>query len=472
MSFDGKLRRYLLNLDRPRVRTIDAPAIRAHFLARVRSLGERGERIYDAWSKHLEHMARFIERVPTFEAPTDPAGAQAWALRCIEAWTGVEEVPAIERGELERITEDCELDQGVPAYALENRLVRDHEEPQLTRLGRVFLRLWGREGVRWLLTVEIAQSRGNTDPFRVSREPLSQLVVNGEIAALYDEDELAHFELARETRQRLVELDVVYPQFGGGTEPELRSYALNRAMEDIVRRAIEPGPWQAMIVAILEDEHAEIVSGGRAVSAAIDTTRLIAHEVRNALVPVRHQIDAIGKQAGSSERLDAARRGVVRVLDFVDQMVATSELVDEEARLVPLRQLVDEAIAHLDDNGGRVEIREATAIALRVPRGQLVRVVVEVIRNALQAQATGRICVSIGRSASGASIVVDDAGPGVAPEDRPRIFDDGFTTRPGGTGFGLALARKIVTDLRGTIRYEDSDLGGARLVIELPSASP
>ena len=67
---------------------------------------------------------------------------------------------------------------------------------------------------------------------------------------------------------------------------------------------------------------------------------------------------------------------------------------------------------------------------------------------------------------------VDDAGPGVPESDRDRVFDDGFTTRPGGSGFGLAFVRRVVeTDLAGSVSCEPSDLGGARFVVTLPEAA-
>ena len=71
--------------------------------------------------------------------------------------------------------------------------------------------------------------------------------------------------------------------------------------------------------------------------------------------------------------------------------------------------------------------------------------------------------------ADGASIVVEDDGPGVAPEKRERIFDPYFTTKADGTGLGLAIVKKIVVEHGGTIDVGESALGGASFVIRLPS---
>jgi signal transduction histidine kinase len=68
------------------------------------------------------------------------------------------------------------------------------------------------------------------------------------------------------------------------------------------------------------------------------------------------------------------------------------------------------------------------------------------------------------------ALVVEDTGPGIASEEREKIFTPYFTTKheSGGTGLGLAIAHRIVSDHGGRIAVTDSTLGGARFVIELP----
>ena len=70
---------------------------------------------------------------------------------------------------------------------------------------------------------------------------------------------------------------------------------------------------------------------------------MIAHEVRNALVPARIQLDAARgsiPEPHLASRIDAARRGVVRVLTFVEEMVAANELVAELVTVCELGELV------------------------------------------------------------------------------------------------------------------------------------
>jgi len=70
-------------------------------------------------------------------------------------------------------------------------------------------------------------------------------------------------------------------------------------------------------------------------------------------------------------------------------------------------------------------------------------------------------------------LTVTDNGPGVPPELRAQIFEPFHSTKGhGGTGLGLAVARKIVTELGGTIELQNPPDGGAEFVVRLPTHSP
>jgi len=71
-------------------------------------------------------------------------------------------------------------------------------------------------------------------------------------------------------------------------------------------------------------------------------------------------------------------------------------------------------------------------------------------------------------------VMVDDDGPGIPPAERERVFDRfhrsdaGRARASGGAGLGLAIARAIVESHGGSIRAEESPLGGARVSFDLP----
>jgi signal transduction histidine kinase len=108
------------------------------------------------------------------------------------------------------------------------------------------------------------------------------------------------------------------------------------------------------------------------------------------------------------------------------------------------------------------------------------RVVLNLVLNAAQfAGPSGRVRVEIrspGECAappgteirSPACLSVSDSGPGVDPDDLPRIFDPFYTNRPGGSGLGLALVHRAVEAHQGTILVGRAPEGGAEFTILLP----
>ena len=127
------------------------------------------------------------------------------------------------------------------------------------------------------------------------------------------------------------------------------------------------------------------------------------------------------------------------------------------------------------------------AVAITAERRRLLRVLVNLVHNALKfSPQGGTIWVSVqaeagkytdgeslGMSSSQATIQVADEGPGIAPEDLPHLFEM-FCRRkdPGdiriGRGLGLHFCRLVVTAHRGKIQAENRSSGGAVFTVELP----
>ncbi len=125
----------------------------------------------------------------------------------------------------------------------------------------------------------------------------------------------------------------------------------------------------------------------------------------------------------------------------------------------------------------------ADRIVLDVPEGlpdvlvdlrQMARALRNVIDNALNYAPGGAVVIAASESGSAVRLTVTDTGPGVAEQERVVVFDKLYRGRGAapGTGMGLAIAKEVVALHGGRIWIEDAVPHGARVVIELPVATP
>jgi two-component system OmpR family sensor kinase/two-component system sensor histidine kinase QseC len=83
------------------------------------------------------------------------------------------------------------------------------------------------------------------------------------------------------------------------------------------------------------------------------------------------------------------------------------------------------------------------------------------------------VLVRVAAAPQGAELVVDDAGPGIPPAERERVFDRFYRRNPSaseGSGLGLAIVRTVATRHGATVALGDSPLGGLRATVHFPGA--
>jgi PAS domain S-box-containing protein len=207
----------------------------------------------------------------------------------------------------------------------------------------------------------------------------------------------------------------------------------------------------------------------------------VAHEVKNPLNSMRLWLENLKESLSSDQEIpqqavkvldseiDRLDRVVKRFLDFTRPI----ELRLEETNLAELLTEVV-AIARPQLESARVEA--LTQLRDDIPPvlldRQLIRQAVHnLVLNAIEAMPNGgQLTVTLNRRGEMAEVSVADTGKGIAPEHRARIFQLFFTTRPAGSGIGLANTFRIVQLHNGSIDF-DSEVGqGTRFRIELPLA--
>ncbi len=209
----------------------------------------------------------------------------------------------------------------------------------------------------------------------------------------------------------------------------------------------------------------------------------VAHEVKNPLNSMRLWLenlkeslpadsDGSAKQAvqvldKEIDRLDAV---VKRFLDFTRPM---------EVRLEPtqLSELLKEVLEIAQPQLQKANIHVAQLLPIDVPevyvdRALLKQAVLNLVLNAGESMSGGgQLRLMLTRRGEMAEISVGDTGKGIPPEHRQKIFQLFFTTRPGGSGIGLASTFRIVQLLNGSIDFTTEVGKGTTFRIELPLAA-
>jgi signal transduction histidine kinase len=274
-----------------------------------------------------------------------------------------------------------------------------------------------------------------------------------------------------------------------GAEPAHATVQLPTDGEDRAWNLVwAPVPGEGEPAALLVVEDATETLRGQRLAAWAEMARIIAHEIKNPLTPIRLNVEHMRqvRQDGGGRFDEVFERCTTNVLAQVDELRQIASEFSDYSSIVRLDREPGDLAAALGrlvepylsapPAGVTVEFEAHPAeIEARFDRKLLGRAVRNLLENALRASAErgGRVSVAVERlDGEAARIVVGDRGPGVAPADLVRIFDPYFSTHDTGTGLGLPIAQRIIAEHGGDIRYEDAPAGGAAFVFTLPVAGP
>ena len=250
---------------------------------------------------------------------------------------------------------------------------------------------------------------------------------------------------------------------------------------------VEAGGAPGRIV-LLEDV-TEIIRSGR-LAAWAEMARRIAHEVKNPLTPIQLSVEHVRRvwRAGDArfgevlaECLDNIQHQVRVLRQIATEFSAYSRLPKLRAESTPVGDLLQEALRpYRTAPPPGVVIEELVPPALPpvlVDRAVILRALVNLIENALQAMPQGGHLLVAASATDGAAeprvrISVRDTGIGIDAAVLSRIFEPYFSTKSGGTGLGLAIAQRAIQEHGGSIEITSRPGAGTLVQLILPSAVP
>jgi signal transduction histidine kinase len=204
----------------------------------------------------------------------------------------------------------------------------------------------------------------------------------------------------------------------------------------------------------------------------------MAHEIRNPLGAMGGAVDILEPDypVGHPRRefvgilrkeLDRLGRVAGKYLDFAREQPPEFQPVD-------LHKTVRSAVELLERSAARAGVSVVLRLASDLPpvmadAVQIRQVVVNLVLNAIQAMpAGGEIAIVTRRGDDRIEIEVRDRGEGLPDAPVARLYEPFFSTRPGGTGLGLAVCRRIADAHGGRLSASAAEGGGARFVLVLP----
>lgn len=213
----------------------------------------------------------------------------------------------------------------------------------------------------------------------------------------------------------------------------------------------------------------------------------VAHEFRNPLGSVSLYVDCLGDVvAGASPEISSEAGGILRKIEtavrhlnrVVEDMLLVTRGSAEASEPCDLHRLLEEALVFLeaDLSGAAVhcELSPAGELDATVSgdRDQLVRIFLNVLKNAAQAVAShrprgeGRIQIDLCSGAAGrreVEVRIADNGPGVPPDRLDRLFVPFYTEKPGGVGLGLYIVHSLLERQGGRVDVDNRPEGGLRV---------
>ncbi|MGB9079818.1 MAG: cache domain-containing protein [Desulfuromonadaceae bacterium] len=210
----------------------------------------------------------------------------------------------------------------------------------------------------------------------------------------------------------------------------------------------------------------------------------VAHEINNPLAIIRGNAELLEMSPrlddSDQSEVETIIRQVGRVKRIVSNLLTFAGTTKKVVRPCDIEALLDEILDQIGHQipleGYSIERKGQSARGdIEGDCDQLRQVFTNLIVNGLQAMESGgtlTVSTAVDREGGCCSVTIGDSGPGIPPDVQEKLFTPFFTTKPRGTGLGLAVSYGIVKDHGGDIRVESTPGEGTAFVVLLPLRQP
>ena len=211
-----------------------------------------------------------------------------------------------------------------------------------------------------------------------------------------------------------------------------------------------------------------------------EMAKQVAHEIKNPLTPMRLTVQSFQRKFDPNDpdlkqKINDYSKTLIQQIDTMGAVASAfsnfASMPAQQNENLNVVSVVDLALDIFNEDFIHFQSVEKVIVA-KMDRTQLIRVITNLVKNAIQAipdeQQNKKVVVSIGRTDHHVQIWVSDNGIGIEPQNTARIFEPKFTTKSSGMGLGLGIIKNIIENYKGTITFETQMGKGTTFIVSLP----
>lgn len=229
----------------------------------------------------------------------------------------------------------------------------------------------------------------------------------------------------------------------------------------------------------LEESAAKLAQSERE-QAWREMAKQVAHEIKNPLTPMRLTVQSFQRKFDVSDpnikqKLNDFSSTLIQQIDTMTSVASAfsnfASMPAQQNETLNVVKISRLALEIFNEEYIHFSALEEEIIA-KLDRTQLIRVITNLVKNAIQAipeeQEKKAVFVTVFRESGYVNIEVKDNGKGILEENKSQIFEPKFTTKSSGMGLGLSIIKKIIENYNGTITFE-SEIGvGTTFLVKFP----
>ena len=228
------------------------------------------------------------------------------------------------------------------------------------------------------------------------------------------------------------------------------------------------------------EESATMLAQSEREQALREMAKQVAHEIKNPLTPMRLTVQSFQRKfdpedPNLKQKLNDYTKTLIQQIDTMSSVASAfsnfASMPAQQNETLNVVEVVEFSLDIFNEEYIQFESDEKEIITV-MDRTQLIRIITNLIKNAIQAipeeQDQKSIEVAVKRVGSNVNITVKDNGIGIETEYIEHIFEPKFTTKTSGMGLGLGIIKNIIENYKGTITFETQYGKGTTFIVSLP----